>query len=275
MATLTIERDDDDDGRTNANALVSIQCANGKEYDVGRHRECALRCHGDDQTVSRRHCAFRATSSGAIEARDLESQRGTRLLKSDGSVVNVSSQWMTVLSANDDGECVVALGRGATRVRARRLTMSANPSPTDDDGSATESDRDDDGGRMEDDERALMRRKRAREVTGTPTMGEAECVFSALVVERANAGATAGAARTSSGTNVKTFKKQMVRGMKASRIRERPSEPYASVDEEARALDEGESEAKAAEDEKRADDLFDDKPSRSKTSKGNMQVRRR
>ena len=82
---------------------------------VGRHADATLRTGEGDATTSRRHCEFRNVGN-LLECRDLGSTHGTRVRREGGR--EVSSEWTRVMS-REDGAVEIAVGKGATYVRAR------------------------------------------------------------------------------------------------------------------------------------------------------------
>ena len=236
---------------------------------VGRHEACAL-CvaEGGDASVSRQHVEFRVGARGSLDARDLGSTHGTRLIADDGAVEAVKDAWVCVLDATTTSAAAAAsvrevvLGKGGTRVRATRDDDASSAREADDDGSATEPDEDDaprDRSVIVDDMGELTQ-ARVKRKTREPTMGEAELVYGELVVRDAGEGATTTTTTTTSlqGANFKTFKKQSVAGMKKTAARRAPAEAYASVYEHERPMTDDErarmkNDARA---DKEAEDLF-------------------
>ena len=219
---------------------------------VGRHASATLRTGEGDATTSRRHCEFR-TVGRALECRDLGSTHGTRAREGGRAV---SSEWTRVMS-REDGAVEIAVGKGATYVRARFEEDDASATEPDE-GSATEPDDDaiapvlvtDDGGEM----------MRSRKRRGVEVLGEAETVTIGFAPRVAVAETKASSPESK--TNFKSFRKQFVVGLNANakikspKKRGAPQAYAASVYEREETEDERRAREREEAKEKEAEALF-------------------
>jgi hypothetical protein len=188
LTTTTDDDDDDDDD-------------DARVWTIGRRADADVYAGEGDATTSRTHCAVRATARGAVEVRDCGSTHGTRMeVEREGGdgvateLRDVGVEWVKVCDGRRASRTRLVLGKGATTVD---IIVKDG-----DDGSATEPDMDDDGSATEPDNahdstgisRHEMKTtrialgetltRRGKRPPTEPTLGEAECVVTDLIMPR-------------------------------------------------------------------------------------------